>query len=100
MRYTLQMDPEDRTTQQSIGGDLVHCDLTSLETPGGASLPFDTRKLLARLDKEPGDVPGQAPGDRLCPYFMSSTARLSVNPQLGVLPQGHSHPHRRQVIDS
>jgi Uma2 family endonuclease len=57
VRYILQMDPEDRTTHQFIGGDLAHRDLISLETPGGGSLPFDTRELLARLDDEPGDVP-------------------------------------------
>jgi hypothetical protein len=44
-------------TFQFIGGDLVHRDLTSLETPGGGSLPFDTRELLARLDDEPGERP-------------------------------------------
>lgn len=56
VRYIVQMDPEDRTTHQFIGGDLVHRDLTSLETPGGGSLPFDTRELLARLDDEPGEL--------------------------------------------
>lgn len=57
VRYIVQMDPEDRTTHQFIGGDLVHRDLTSLETPGGGSLPFDTRELLARMDHEPGERP-------------------------------------------
>jgi Uma2 family endonuclease len=56
VRYIVQMDPEDRTTHQFIGGDLLHRDLTSLETPGGGSLPFDTRDLLARLDDEPGEL--------------------------------------------
>ena len=57
VRYIVQMDPEDRTTHQFINGDLVHRDLSSLETPGGL-LPFDSRELLARLDDEPGDQAG------------------------------------------
>jgi Uma2 family endonuclease len=55
VRYIVQMDPEDRTTHQFTGGDLVHRDLTSLKTLGGGSLPFDTRELLSRLDEEPGE---------------------------------------------
>ena len=51
VRHILQMDPEDRTTHVFVNGDLVHRDLSVLETPEGP-LPFDTRELLARLDEE------------------------------------------------
>jgi len=54
VRYIFLMDPEDRTTHQFLNGDLVHRDLSSLETLAGI-LPFDSRELLARLDDEPGD---------------------------------------------
>jgi hypothetical protein len=52
VRYIIQMDPEERTTSTFVNGDLVRRDLVSLDLPGGGSLPFDTRELLALLDEE------------------------------------------------
>jgi Uma2 family endonuclease len=50
--YIIQMDPEDRTTFVYVSGDLVRRDLTSLDLGGGASMPFDSRELLNRLEAE------------------------------------------------
>jgi Uma2 family endonuclease len=50
--HIVQMDPEDRTTFVFHNGDLVRRDLSGIELPGGETLPFDTRALLARLDEE------------------------------------------------
>jgi Uma2 family endonuclease len=52
VRYTVQMDPEDRTTFAFVHGDLLRRDFTELEIPGHGALPFDSRELLARLDDE------------------------------------------------
>lgn len=52
VRHIIQMDPEDRTTFVFTNGDLIRRDLTSLEIPDHGQLPFDSRELLARLDKE------------------------------------------------
>jgi hypothetical protein len=48
--HIIQMDPEDRTTFVYVSGDLVRRDLTTLDLGGGASVPFDSRELLARID--------------------------------------------------
>lgn len=52
VRHIIQMDPEDRTTFLYSHGDLVRRDLTTLELPDGALLPFDTGSLLAQLDEQ------------------------------------------------
>ncbi|HJZ96377.1 MAG TPA: Uma2 family endonuclease [Candidatus Solibacter sp.] len=49
--YIIQMDPEDRTTFVYVSGDLVRRDLTSIDVPGGAQMPFDSRALLAKLEE-------------------------------------------------
>jgi Uma2 family endonuclease len=52
VRYIVQMDPEDRTTQLFVTGDLVRRDdVSSFETKNGP-LPFPARELLARLDEQ------------------------------------------------
>jgi Uma2 family endonuclease len=51
VRHIVQMDPEDRTTFLFANGDLLRRDLTELEIPGRGMLPFDSRALLAKLDK-------------------------------------------------
>ena len=52
VRYIVQMDPEDRTTFLFVKGDLVRRDLSSFDVSDRGSLPFDSKELLARLDKE------------------------------------------------
>jgi Uma2 family endonuclease len=52
VRHIIQMDPADRTTAVFTDGSLVQRDLSSLELPDHASLPFDSRHLLSLLDRE------------------------------------------------
>ena len=52
VRHIIQMDPEDRTAFLFANGDLVRRDLKSIEVSEDVFLPFDSRELLTRLDKE------------------------------------------------
>ena len=50
--HIVQMDHEDRTTFVYSSGDLIRRDLTGFDIPDRGFLPFDSRALLARLDKK------------------------------------------------
>ncbi len=52
VQHIVQMDPEDRTTFVYVSGDLVRRDLTGFDIPGKGWLPFNSRDLLALLDRE------------------------------------------------
>jgi Uma2 family endonuclease len=52
VRYIVQMDPDDRTASIFVNGDLISRDLSGFEVPDRGFLPFDSVKLLARLDEE------------------------------------------------
>jgi Uma2 family endonuclease len=49
--HIVQMDPEDRTTFVFADGQTIERDLDGFEVPGRGFLPFNSRELLARLDK-------------------------------------------------
>jgi Uma2 family endonuclease len=51
VKHIVQMDPEDRTTFVFADGQTIECDVDGFEVPGRGALPFNSRELLARLDK-------------------------------------------------
>jgi Uma2 family endonuclease len=50
--HIIQMDPDDRTTRVYRSGDLIATELTTLTFPGGRSIEFNSRELLAELEEE------------------------------------------------
>jgi len=52
VRHILQMDPENKVTHVFEQGNLVLKDIEELGLDQNRRLPFDTRKLLSRVDQE------------------------------------------------